>query len=68
MNNLDIVGRIHPTSIQVSRAAARRHEHVSALDHSHGATSLGRPSWWPRTWASTVTSVRAQLMPPIRTA
>ena len=50
MHLLDTVGRVAPRSLDVSRAAARRHDHASVLrQHRRLGTDL-RTSGQPRRW------------------
>ncbi|HET6967450.1 MAG TPA: hypothetical protein VFI44_04185 [Ornithinibacter sp.] len=41
MNQLDPVGRLTPSSVDLSRAAAARHAHLSALRAPHGRPRTG---------------------------
>ena len=59
MYQLDPVGRLAPSSLDISRAAARRHMHLAALDLAPGASSSaprGRPAMvrWGRIVAGRV--------------
>jgi hypothetical protein len=69
MHQLDVFDRPTPSSIEISRAAARRHEHLAALD------SAGRParralpwSGLPASWARLVGSRPRAVVHPVRTA
>lgn len=43
MKHLDAVGRLAPSSLDVSRAAAARHAHLSALRAPHGLPRADSP-------------------------
>lgn len=69
MLQIDAFGRPTPTDIQLSRAAARRHEHLDAL------APASRPAWralsrsrLARPWSRLVTNRRPATMHPVRTA
>jgi hypothetical protein len=69
MLQIDAFGRPTPTDIQISRAAARRHEHLAALERAPGATRralswsrLGRP------WSRLVTDRSPATVRAVRTA
>jgi hypothetical protein len=50
MHHLDPFGRLAPSSLDMSRAAARRHEHLEALRERDRAHDHSRPSRHPRHW------------------
>ncbi|MFL6168811.1 MAG: hypothetical protein ACJ711_03985 [Ornithinibacter sp.] len=62
MYQLDPVGRLAPSSLDISRAAARRHTHLAALHTAPGTSSSelhGRSA--PVRWARVVVG-RAQAL------
>jgi hypothetical protein len=50
MHHLDTVGRWAPSSLDVSRAAAQRHHHMSALQQRGRPRTALRTPGQPRRW------------------
>jgi len=67
MYQLDAVGRLAPSSLDVSRAAARRSEHLAALE-SAGRLSLRAQPWLSAAGVRLGGSSTRTVVPPVRTA